>query len=889
MNSGFPIKYVVIILIVSHYCCTSVIAQTKRQLNDSYSFNNPLKLTNDRSLSSAGEQIFFGDSLLENHAMDAVLSPDGKWLAIEERYSLVILDTRLKKVVHTLSLKDIPELNLTKKRAMNTYSGIQWNTINSEDRITWSAVDGNFLKSYVVQVQWDGYSTKVKHLYPFEALKPATTALPNEILIREENGVNMLYVVLNGNNQLAKLEMDSGKSLWTVPTGIAPYGIALANNKLYLTNWGGRVPDEKDNNVAGVPWGKARIDTTNAATREGSIGVFDPLNGKLLNEIIVGLHPNEITASPDQKFIYLTNSNSDAVSVIRTDNDKVTESIPIRLQPEINNYFGDSPNGLTVSADGKALFVAVGLDNAIALVDLGRNCATNSKISKSFVKGFIPTGYYPSSIAIKSNKQLFITNIEANGPNLPFKLLKGKPAVYNSHHALASISIIDKPSTQKLKKYTQQVIALNQLNRLENAELKPRLDAKPIPLPERIGEPSVFKHVLYIIKENRTYDQILGDVKKGNGDAELCTFGEEITPNTHKLVNEFLLMDNYMVSGKCSAEGHQWTDASIVTDYIEKNVRAWFRSYPHVQTDALVYAPTGFLWDNARKHGVSVKIYGEACIPQFDSKLDWKAIYNMYLNGERFDFKNISTLNTVTPLLSETYPGYDSHKIPDVLRAKTFIEELKRYEEMDGDSLPQLMIMALPADHTAGLSPGFPTPRAAVADNDLALGQIVEAYSQSKFYKNSVILITEDDSQDGWDHASSFRTVGMVISPYSRLQKTVSEPYNQPSFVRTIEQILGLPPMNIQDAIATPLWTCFSDKPDITPYKSVPNRIPLDEMNKPLSELKGTALHFAKKSMEPQFAGIDSGNDDLMNRILWFAMKENKPYPVKFAGKDLDD
>lgn len=865
-----------------------VIAQNVNKYIKNQGLAGSLQLTNDRTVSSAGVQIFFGDSLLENHAMDAVLSPDGHWLAVEERYSLVIMDTKSRKVVHTLLLKDIPQLNTTKKRAMNTYSGIQWNKVNGSDRISWSTVDGNMANSYVIQVEWDGNTTKVKHLYPFEAKKPAASALPNELIIRQEKNIFALYVVLNGINQLMKLDMDSGKKLWTADTGVAPYGIAVANHKLYVTNWAGRVPEPKDENVAGVPWGKARIDTTSAATREGSISIFDTTDGKLIGELIVGLHPNEITASPDGKFVYLTNSNSDAVSVINTQIDSVVETIPIRLQPDINQYFGDSPNGLTVSADGKVLYVAAGLDNAIAFVQLGKNSATNSKIQKSYVKGFIPTGYYPSSVSVKNKKQIFVTNLEANGPDLAFNLYKGK-AVFNSHHALASVSVIDMPSDKVLKNYTKRVIALNQLNRLEKAELAPRPDAKPRPLPERIGEPSVFRHVLYIIKENRTYDQILGDVKKGNGDAGLCTFGEEITPNTHKIVDEYLLMDNFMVSGKCSAEGHQWTDASIVTDYIEKNVRAWFRSYPHVQTDALVYAPTGFLWDNARKHGVSVEIFGEACIPQFDSKLDWKAIYGKYLNNEKFEFKNVTTLNTVVPLMNQQYPGYDSHKIPDVLRAKTFIAELNRYAKMEGDSLPQLLMIALPADHTAGLSPGFPTPRAAVADNDLALGQIVEAFTQSKFYKNSVILITEDDSQDGWDHVSSFRTVGMVISPYSRLRKTISEPYNQPSLVRTIEQILGLPPMNIQDAIATPLWSCFEEKPDFTPFVSVPNRIPLDELNKPLTELKATELHFAKKSMEPQFAGIDSGNDDLMNRILWFAMKRDIPYPAKFAGKDTDD
>ena len=269
-------------------------------------------------------------------------------------------------------------------------------------------------------------------------------------------------------------------------------------------------------------------------------------------------------------------------------------------------------------------------------------------------------------------------------------------------------------------------------------------------MPERIGEPSVFKHVLYIIKENRTYDQVLGDVPEGDGEPSLCIFGKDVTPNAHKLVGEFGLMDNYHVSGKSSAEGHQWTDASIVTDYIEKNMRAWFRSYPHVQTDALVYAPTGFLWDNATRHGKTVKIYGEACIPQFDPKLGWKDVYQGFKQGKPFEFNNVTTIGPVRDLLSDTYPGYDHHAVPDVLRADAFIKELKNYEAEDGDRLPQLMIMALPNDHTAGSNPAYPTPRAMVADNDLALGRIVEAISHSRFWKNTLILVTEDDSQAGW-------------------------------------------------------------------------------------------------------------------------------------------
>jgi len=343
------------------------------------------------------------------------------------------------------------------------------------------------------------------------------------------------------------------------------------------------------------------------------------------------------------------------------------------------------------------------------------------------------------------------------------------------------------------------------------------------------------------------------------------------------------LLDNFMVSGKCSAEGHQWTDASIVTDYIEKNMRAWFRSYPHIQTDALVYAPTGFLWDNALKNGKKVRIYGEAATAVFDKSLDWNAIYSGFMKGDTFAFKNVTTLATIKDIISPSFPAFD-HKIPDIMKASAFISELKKTEAMQGDQFPDLMIMALPNDHTAGTRPGYPTPNAQIADNDVSLGKIVEAISHSRFWKSTAIFVVEDDSQNGWDHVSAYRTVALVISPYSKMQKTVHLPYNQPSIVRTIEQVLGLPPMNIQDAIASPMFSCFMDRIDTIPYTALNNLIPLDQMNPPLSELKGEALYYSKMSLTAQYDGIDTGNDELLNRILWFAAKGNKPYPKRYSG-----
>lgn len=262
----------------------------------------------------------------------------------------------------------------------------------------------------------------------------------------------------------------------------------------------------------------------------------------------------------------------------------------------------------------------------------------------------------------------------------------------------------------------------------------------------------------------------------------------------------------------------------------------------------------------------------------------WADIYKKYKNGEKVEFFNQTTIEPVKNILSQTYPSYGNHEFSDAMRADALIKELNEFEATPGDKLPELMIVALPNDHTAGVRPGSPTPRAMIADNDAALGRIVEAFTRSRFWENTVIFVVEDDSQSGWDHVSAYRTVALVISPYSRLKKTVSTHYTQPSMVRTIEQILGMPPMNIQDAIANTMADCFASVPDRTPYKALPPNIPIDEMNPQMNSLKGKALHYAKMSLLPEFDGIDSGNDDLLNRILWFAEKGNVPYPAKYAG-----
>jgi YVTN family beta-propeller protein len=856
----------------------------------------PVLMPYNRIIDPAGKVISFGDPDEENHSMDVRFIPGSRLIAVEDRYGITLIDTAAKKVITRWTYKqNAPYNGLT-----STYSGLKVLNTGNQTQIYWSAAagKGKDSKSIVFQAIWDGEKISIKNTFSFKAEGESPLALPNDLAINNENGIYYLYVVLNGNNQLVKINLTTNKTAWTKTTGVAPYGIVIAKNKAFVTNWAGpEAVDTVNRETAGVPYGKAYVDPKTGATAQGTVMVMDLEKGNVIKEITVGLHPNAIISSNDEQYIYVANGNSDAVSVISTNSLQSIDIIDVKLNPGKKSYIGDTPNALAINTQGTTLYVANGLDNAVAVVKLGKN-ASDKGSGKNEVTGFIPTEAYPGGLAVDDHT-LFVTNLEGEGSRISSKEISkaglggevkdGGADAYNSHHQKATVSIIPLPDAALLKQYTQKVKDLNLSFRQQIANLLPRKNVPARPMPERIGEPSVFNHVLYIIKENRTYDQVLGDMPEGNGMKSLCIYGDSITPNQHNLARNFLLLDNYYASGKCSAEGHQWTDAAMVTDYVEKSVRSWFRSYPHVQEDALVYDGNGFIWNNAADHGKTVRIYGEACVPHYDKKQDWTTIYNNYLNGKPFYFTNTSTISRVRPMLSQNFPGSDDHNINEQLRASAFIKELNNYEKLPGDQLPNLMVMALSSDHTVGTRPGLPTPEAMVADNDLALGRIVEALSKSRFWKNTVIFVTEDDSQAGWDHVSAYRTTGFVISPYSRLQAKVSKNYNQTCMVRSIEQILGIPPMNIIDATAIPLFDCFSSRPSNYTYNHLSNRIPINRMNPKLSSLKGAALHYATQSSRPEYDHIDGGNDDVLNRILWYAAKGKKPYPAQLAGHDTDD
>ena len=705
-----------------------------------------------------------------------------------------------------------------------------------------------------------------------------------------------LYVALNLSNRLAELDTDTGTVLRLWDVGVAPYDVVLAGHKAYVSNWGGRRPDT--NGVTG-PAGRGtvvRADPVRFIASEGSVSVIDIGQGEgktegnaLKAEILTGLHASALALSPNGRWLVVANAGSDTLSVVDTRTDRLVETICARQNPA--DLFGAQPNALAFDKSGRRLYVCNGTQNAVAVFHFAPG--------DSRLLGLIPVGWFPGAVVhAPARKALYVANIK--GVASTRALNPAKDTGHNSHQYRGMLSLVKVPSARELAAYTRTALANMRYPLLREAALPPRPGQPPRPVPERVGEPSVFKHVVYIIKENRTYDQVLGDLPEGNGDPSLCVFGERITPNLHKLARQFVLLDNTYCSGILSADGHQWADSALTTDYMERSFAGFPRSYVDGmgddEVDALAYSPGGFIWDNAIAHGKTLRDYGEFAItearwkdpsrkgaPQF---LDY---YHQFTEQtDEIEIRSRPAIESLRPFLVTNTVGWDMN-IPDVFRAAQFIAEIKESERRG--TFPNLCIMCLPNDHTSGTKPHCPTPAAQVADNDLAMGQIVEAISHSRFWPETCIFVIEDDPQNGWDHVSGFRTTAYVFSPYTRRRATVSTQYSQTSLIRTMELMLGLPPMNQLDATATPMTDCFTSTPDFTPYTALTNNIPLDQMNpEPKAHSDPILRKHAYASARLPLEQVDRCPEDLLNRIIWHAMKGSAaPYPAWAVRSQPDD
>ena len=781
---------------------------------------------------------------------DLALNPDQTLLAVKNKNDLIFMDVATKSIQQKLSLSS----------GGHTFAGISW----SEDgRTVWITDTRGFLRS--AELQEDStFSWADEFLLPGPG-EDDKNPYAGGLAIDEAQG--LLYVTLSRNNTLGIVNLETGTVETQIPVGIAPYTVLLHNNKAYVSNWGGRHPKEGD--MTGPSSGsRVVVDPKTGIASTGTISVVDLSSREVSKTIDVLLHPSGMALSPDGSRLYVANANSDAISVIDTDNDNVVNTLSSKPMPELP--FGSMPNALAVSPDGQTLYVANGGNNLLAILDLA-----SEKIT-----GLIPTGWYPGAVILSEDgNTLMVANTKGIGSRDTARVSTREHGGFNSHDHTGSVTFIDTPTPAQLEEYTVRAAANMRLPKITQVLQLDQVEERTVPVPTRPGEKSVFKHVIYIIKENRTYDQVFGDLPQGNGDSSLCQFGRIVTPNHHALAERYVLLDNTYCNGILSADGHQWTNEGVVTDYIEKSFGGFVRSYPYDGDDALAYASSGFIWDYVLRAGLTFRNYGEFVQANIEPQnATWTDIYNDYLNNTtNVSIQATTELHTLQPYLAPTFVGFPG-SVPDVYRAREFIKELNEYEKTG--NLPNFTIMLLPNDHTVGTREGFPTPRATVADNDLALGQIVEAVSKSQFWKETVIFVIQDDPQAGLDHVDGRRTVALCISPYTKRGEVISKHYNQNSYLRTIELILGLPPMTQFDMAATSMEDCFTSEADFTPYTALPNQIPLDEMNAQLSTLTGKQLYYAQQSMEMPLDDIDQADEDIFNRIIWHSVKGyDTPYP----------
>ncbi|MCS6830279.1 MAG: phosphoesterase [bacterium] len=798
-------------------------------------------------LRPAGESLQFG-----GRPVDMVLSPDGRTLYVKDNSGIVVVDVETWKVRQKLPVA----------RGGTSMLGM---AVSPDGRRVYLTNAASQLLEAVVQadgnLQW---GRRIDMPQP----SVGGDSYPCGIALSTDG--NMAYVALSRNNSLAVVDLREGKVVAQVAVGVAPFAVKVSTDgrRAYVSNWGGRHPKagEKTAKTSDTP---ALVDSRGVAA-SGTVSVIDLQKKAVVAEIEVGLQPSGLALDEVRGRLYVANANSDTVSVVDVGSLQVVETISVRPDPSLP--FGSMPNALALAPDGSTLFVANGGNNAVAVirVDHQRN--------RSRVEGFIPAGWYPGAV-LTDGKRLLVANIKGLGSRNPQTGQKG----WNVYSFLGTVQRVTIPTRQQLARLTAQVKRDARVPQILRAWERSQTGKKPVPVPERAGEPSVFEHVVYIIKENRTYDQVFGAIGKGDSEPSLCIFGREVTPNHHALAEQFVLLDNYYCNGVNSADGHAWSTEGNATAYLERSFGGWTRSYPFGD-DPLSYSSTGFLWDHVLAAGLSFRNYGEMDYAEPEPKeATFSDIYRDFIDGKRtIRFSQNIGIENLRRYSCREYPGWNM-RIPDVLRADVFLKELKEFERKG--YCPNLVIIYLPQDHTSGTQPGMPTPRAHVADNDLALGRVVEGISRSKFWQKTCIFVIEDDPQDGFDHVDGHRSVCLVISPYTKRGAVVSEFYNQSSVLHTICRILGVPPMNQMVAMAPVMTACFTEKPDFTPYTALPTRVPLDELNPPLNTLTPQQRHWAEASLRLPLEKPDRADEDLLNRILWHAMKGvDAPYPAEFAG-----
>ena len=766
---------------------------------------NKIQLPNGWSLSPAGKSLPLGD-----FPLNIAVSSSKKYMAItnngQSKQSIQLINVGTNKVVDNIGIG-------------KSWLGIAF----SKDEKNLYASGGN--DNWILK-----YDIKNEKLILVDSIKLGnkwpTKISPAGICINDKK--NILYVVTKDDSCLYEINLSNKKIIKKTLLPAEAYTCALSNDNsiLYITIWG----DEK-------------------------LIVYNTEQQKISHQIKTGTHPNDFAVSKNGKLIYVANGEDNSVSVIDVKTSKVIETLNSALYPDAPT--GSATNGIALSEDQKTLYIANADNNCLAVFDV-------SQVGSSKSKGFIPVGWYPTNVKVIGNK-IYVTNGKGFtsfpnplGPdpynkNAQMAVQKGllkntKDVQYIGGLMKGTLSIINVPSDKQLSLYAQAVYQntpytkTNEL--LSNAEIGSVI-------PQKVGDASPIKHVFYIVKENRTYDQVLGDMKEGNGDPSLCLFGEKITPNLHALAKEFILLDNFYVDGEVSADGHNWTFGAYANDYLEKN---WITSYggrgggyDAEGTRPIANNKNGFIWDFAKRAGVSYRTYGEFAD---DYKPNIPVLKNHFCTY---------------------YTSWDQS-----VRDTTRVGQWKR----DFDSLlainavPQLNTLRIINDHTEGMKLGRPSPNAHVADNDLAVGMFVEYLSKSPIWNESVVFIVEDDAQNGPDHVDAHRSPAFVAGGYVKRNFVDHTMYSTSSILKTIELILGMPPMSQYDAAATPLWRCFEKTSNLTGFTHKPLRYDINEKN-----TAHTAMQ--RKSELFNFKKEDSINDQDFTEVLWKGLKgENAVVPA---------
>jgi len=788
-------------------------------------------------LRAAGRQIQFA-----GRPVDLALSPDGNTVYIKNINALLVVDAKSWSLLQTLNCPG----------GGASMHGIAVSRNGSRVYVTGS---GNEL--YEWQVAADGLVSYLR-----------TITLPNGsdpcgVAISSDGG--KMCVCLGTRNSLAVVDVAAGSIIREIKVGIAPWDVVLSpdNTKAYVSDWGGRYPvsGEAVANSAGTP---VVIDSRGVAA-SGALSIVDLAAGVEAAQVPTGLHPSDIELSPDGATLFVANANSDTVTVIDTATHVVRETILVRPDPAFP--YGSASDGLAVSKDGRRLFVASAGNNAVAVVEL-----PNAQHTNSGVLGLLPTDWYPGAVVADSNN-LYVVNVKGLGTRL------GQPnqTRWQSGSHLGTAGKIPIPDGEALSKFTAQAHEFGRIQAIKTAGLPARPAQAALPVPLRRGEPSVFQHVVYILKENKTYDQVMGDLPQGNGDASLCIYPRIVTPNHHALAEQYVLLDNFYCNGVNSADGHSWSTEANVADHLEKSVGGYARSYTFGD-DPLTYSSSGFIWNNVLEHGLTFRNYGEMDYASPAPSASWLQIYRDFTNGTRsIKYAQNIGIAQLRAFSSTNVPGWNLG-IPDIVRADGFIRELNAAQS--AGVWETFHFLYLPNDHTGGP----PSPRAQVADNDLALGRAVEAITKSIFGSNTVIFVIEDDPQSGYDHVDGHRSLCLVVSPYTKRGKVVSTFYNQPGVLHTMERIMGLPPMNQQDAMAPIMFECFTNTPDFAPYTALSNNIDLAEGVSGAAALTPTQRYWAEKTRTLDLSAPDRIDEDTFNRYIWHSIKGDQPYPVAFVG-----